>query len=158
MSELIELPFGFQGKVFRSPMPFGRYDTRQDIINQFKDKSIDVIVVLTDDEECLDRAGCDLRARYHQDGFQVVYLPIRDYALPEHHEMEEAIQETFQHARAGRNIAIHCYAGNGRTGTFAACAARRAFGMSGRQAIDWVRQYIPGAIETQEQEWWVLNY
>jgi len=158
MSDLIELPFGFYGKVFRSLMPFGRYDTRQDMINQFKKMHIDVIVMLTDDEECLNRAGCDLRARYHQEGFQVVYLPIRDYDLPEHHEMEEAIRETFQHAQAGHNIAIHCYAGNGRTGTFAACAAKRAFGMSGRQAINWVRKYIPEAIETHEQELWVLNY
>ena len=155
---LIELPFGFSGRIFRSPMPFGRYDVRKDVIRQFKQKDIHVIVVLTDDEECLARAGRDLRSFYDEQGYKVVYLPIRDYDLPTPQDMEAAIQETFDYARAGRNIAIHCYAGNGRTGTFAACAAKRALGMSGKQAIEWVREYIPGAIETHEQEWWVLNY
>src|SRR5499425_105749 len=73
---LIELPFGFPGRVFRSPMPFGQYDLHGEVYDQFHEAQIAVIVLLASDEECLHKTGCNLRALYLKEGFQVLYLPI----------------------------------------------------------------------------------
>jgi protein-tyrosine phosphatase len=54
-------------------------------------------------------------------------------------------------ARAGKVIAIHCHAGIGRTGLFAACLAKAIFGLNGGAAVDWVRQAVPAAVESQAQ-------
>jgi ADP-ribosyl-[dinitrogen reductase] hydrolase len=56
--------------------------------------------------------------------------------------------------RSGRNVAIHCHAGLGRSGTMAADLLT-AFGMSSADAIAAVRKSRPGAIQTPEQERYV---
>jgi protein tyrosine phosphatase domain-containing protein 1 len=71
--------------------------------------------------------------------------------VPAPQALEAAIQATIEHANAGKNIVVHCYAGLGRTGMLLACLARRLHGMSADQAIDWVRSMLPGAIETLGQ-------
>ena len=58
---------------------------------------------------------------------------------------------------AGENIAIHCHAGIGRTGLFAAFLARQALGLSGEEAIEWVRNFIPGAREIGSQRRMILD-
>jgi hypothetical protein len=46
----------------------------------------------------------------------------------------------------------------GRTGIFLACLAKDALNLEGWDAIKWVRQSIPGAMENSYQEDFVLNY
>jgi ADP-ribosyl-[dinitrogen reductase] hydrolase len=58
--------------------------------------------------------------------------------------------------RSGRNIHIHCQEGLGRTGTVAA-RLLCDFGLEPDDAIRMVRQANPGAIETCEQEEYLLN-
>ena len=43
---LIELPFGFPGRIFRSPMPFGPYDLHGEAYDRFCEEQIAVIVLL----------------------------------------------------------------------------------------------------------------
>ncbi len=52
---------------------------------------------------------------------------------------------------AGRRVLVHCAAGLGRTGTFAACLLR-SHGMAPEAAIALVRQVRPGTIETAAQQ------
>src|SRR5205823_15133780 len=40
---LTELPFGFPGHVFRSPMPFGQYDLHGEVYDRFCEEQIAVI-------------------------------------------------------------------------------------------------------------------
>ena len=54
---LTELPFGFPGRIFRSPMPFGPYDLHGEVYDQFCEEQIAVIILLASDEECLHRTG-----------------------------------------------------------------------------------------------------
>src|SRR5215467_2608868 len=79
---LIELPFCFPGRIFRSPMPFGPYDLHGEVYDRFCEEQIGVIVLLASDEECLHKTGCNLRALYLKEGFQVLYLPIPDFGVP----------------------------------------------------------------------------
>lgn len=148
---LTELPFDLQGNIFRSPMPFGNYDPSGEAFQEFKQKNIKVIVLLAEDEECIRKAGRNLREFYKQEGFQVIHFPITDRGIPSKEDLEHFGQRTIECAKKGNNIVIHCSAGIGRTGLFAAYIATQALCMSGEEAIKWVRQYIDGAVETDEQ-------
>ena len=115
---MTELPFGLQGRIFRSPMPFGTYDQEGLLYRAYRDNDISVIVLLAEDEECKHKANRDLRALYTQDGLTVVHLPIVDFGVPNAGDLQAAVNATVREAQAGRAIAIHCSAGIGRTGRF----------------------------------------
>src|SRR5437867_8375368 len=148
---LTALPFGFPGRIFRSPMPFGPSDLHGEVYDRFCEEQIAVIVLLASDEECLHRTGCNLRALYLKEGFQVLYLPIPDFSVPTKDDLEQAVQRTIDYAQAGHNIVVHCSAGIGRTGLFMATLAKQVLGLSGSEALQWIRCYIPRAVETPEQ-------
>ena len=154
---LTELPFGFPGRIFRSPMPFGPYDLHGEVYDQFREEQIAVVVLLADDHECLQKAGRNLRALYLDAGMQVLYLPIPDFGVPAKDDLEQAVHHTIAYAQAGRHIVIHCSAGIGRTGLFAAYLAKRCLGLSGAEALQWVRCSIPHAVETPEQHHLLLD-
>jgi hypothetical protein len=73
---LTELPFGLPGRVFRSPMPFGPYDLHGEVYDRFREAQITVVVLLAAEDECLHKAGRNLREFYHAEGFHLLYLPI----------------------------------------------------------------------------------
>lgn len=152
MSELTELPFGLPGRVYRSPMPLSGFDREKDLLALYQQAGVQTVVMLVSDEEAQRKTGCDLRAEYRQLGLDVIYLPMPDFDVPEIDALRQGISRALAQARAGRTLAVHCHAGLGRTGLFLACMARQAQGFSGRQAIDWVRQYVVCALENEKQE------
>ena len=154
---LTELPFGLAGHIFRSPMPFGTYDPREEVFNKYIQNGVSVIVLLAEDEECLKKAGRNLRLLYEEEGFNVIHLPIRDFGVPSNGDLVRAVNAVIAYAQTGRNIAIHCSAGIGRTGLFASLLAKHILDLSGEEAIAWVQQYIPGAVETVEQRQLVVG-
>jgi len=154
---LTALPFGFSGRIFWSPMPFGQYDLHSEVYDRWCEEQIAVIVLLASDEECLHKTGCHLRALYHKAGFQVLYLPIPDFGIPTTDDLEQAVQKTIAYAQAGHHVVIHCSAGIGRTGLFTAYLAKRCLGLSGAEAIQWVRRFIARAVETPEQQRLILD-
>jgi protein-tyrosine phosphatase len=154
---LIELHFGFPGRLFRSPMPFGPYDLHGEVYDQFREEQIAVVVLLAGEEECLHKTGRNLRAWYLQEGLTVLYLPIPDFGVPSKDELAQAVMQTISYAQAGHNMVVHCSAGIGRTGLFMAAFAKQVLGLSGAEALTWVRYYIPHAAETPEQQQLVLD-
>jgi protein-tyrosine phosphatase len=154
---LTELPFGLPGRLFRSPMPFGPYDLHGEVYDQFRQERISVVVLLATEDECLQKTGRNLRELYRQEGFTVLYLPIPDFGVPAKEDLAQAVMETITYAQAGHHIAVHCLAGIGRTGLFIACLAKRVLGLSGSEALQWVRSSLPRAIETAEQQRLVLD-
>jgi hypothetical protein len=155
---VIELPFGLPGRIFRSPMPYGPYDPQGIVLGRFRQEQIAVIMLLASDEECIYKAGRHLRMLYQQEGWQVLYLPIPDFGVPAKADLERGVQSTIELARTGQHIAVHCSAGIGRTGLFTACLAKHVLGLSGEDAIAWIRRYIPGAVETSIQKQLVMGH
>jgi protein-tyrosine phosphatase len=139
-------------------MPFSQFD-RFDAWSAYQDHDIQLIVLLTEQQEYLVYANRDLPEFYRSQEMDVLHLPVPDFGIPaDANQWEDGIRAVMDAAEAGRNVAVHCLAGLGRTGTFMACLAKSALGMSGREAIDWVRNYIPGALENSHQEEFVMSF
>ena len=159
MEPITELPFGLPGKIYRSPMPDSpAFDPSHKVIRAYNDVGIEVVVMLTLTSEAETIRGSDLLQTYHDLGLQVIHAPTRDFSVPEEGVFEPALKAALAAANNGRTLAIHCHAGVGRTGTFAACLARMVFGFNGQEAIDWVRQFIPTAVENILQAQFVRDF
>jgi protein-tyrosine phosphatase len=139
-------------------MPFGDYDPSGTVFSEYSKFNIKSIVLLASDDECIRNTGINLRKLYINSGMSIIYLPIPDYGVPDKGELQYAVERAVNIVQKGSNLAIHCSAGIGRTGTFAACLAKHLHGGTGMQAIEWIRKFIPGAIENDEQEQLVIAY
>jgi len=150
--EMTLVPFKVPGKIFRSAMPYSRYDPQGMLIPAYTENKISMVVMLSSDEEAVRITGRDLTKIYESEGFEVVHLPIQDFGIPEISRIREVISIVASHSESGGNVAIHCHAGVGRTGMFLACLAKITKGYSPEDAINWVREFVPGAVEIPDQE------
>jgi protein-tyrosine phosphatase len=156
---LTEIGFALTGRVYRSPMPFRPDDELGKIFHQYQDVGIQVVVVLVEQKEFLHYTGMDLIQFYRDQGLEVIHFPIPDYGTPpSQQDFYQVVSAFLKNASSGKNVAVHCNAGIGRTGTFLACAACLRFGISGEQAVAWIRQFIPPACERQEQVEFVVAF
>ncbi len=155
---LTEIPYSYPGKIYRSPMPFSRFD-RTGVWNDYQQQDIKLIVLLTEPQEYLVYAGKDLPAFYRSQGIETIHIPVPDFGIPEDRQAwDQGLVQVRDAAQKGKNVAVHCLAGIGRTGIFLACLAKSAFDLEGWDAIHWVRQSLPGAMENSFQEDFVINY
>ena len=158
-ADLTLLPYGLAGSIYRSPLPFSpMFDPADRVLDAYSKAGIDVVVMLTQPKEVQRLIGMNLAKRYQELGFDVIRAPIADFSVPEVGALNKPIRETLRAARDGQTIVIHCHAGLGRTGMFAACLAKVVFGMDGMEARAWVRQHIRHAVETVEQLEYILSF
>ena len=80
-----------------------------------------------------------------------------DFGLPaDAPRAAEQISDAYARATRGEDVEVGCFGGLGRTGTVLACMATLA-GVATTEALNWVRaNYDRHAVETREQEDWVL--
>ena len=146
------IPFNLKGKVYRSPMPFSAFDMGHAALQEYLEAEVNTVVMLTEIGEDLRRAHRDLQQLYAENQLDTVQFPIEDFNTPDDLDnLADLIGKIEERVRKGENIAIHCFAGRGRTGMVIALLARQVLGLEGQVAIDWVRQFFP-AIETAAQE------
>lgn len=154
-----ELPYARPGRAFRSPTPGSHmFDPLDEVLQHYLDANIDTVFVLNPQEEFISHTGSNLLDRYQAAGLNVVHAPTADFSAPPHGKWDDALRQAQALVNSGKNIAVHCHAGIGRTGMFAACLAQDLLDLSPNNAIAWVRQFIPGAVETQYQVQFVRNY
>lgn len=152
MNNLTLIPFGLPGKIYRSPLPGGSFDYGLTTIEEMQAVKISKVVVLVEEFEWWQRAKCDLPALYHARGIELFHYPVEDFNIPD--DLESyfvAVQRVIEWAKSGENIAIHCFAGIGRTGTFLTAMTVDIFGWNPLEAVLWIRQFVPGAVENETQ-------
>lgn len=154
---LTELPFGLAGHIYRSAMPFSAFDPERLAFMEMKQNGVALIAILAEEFEYQQETAEDLKALYTEEGIEVLHLPIVDFGVPNRPDLEEALDRVLDYALNGKNVAAHCMAGVGRTGLFMAMLARRVFGYGGKEAITWVRRYVPEAVSTADQVRFVLT-
>ncbi len=154
---ITELPYGLSGRVFRSPMPFSEYDPEHLAFSEIKAQHVHTIVLLTESFEYLQQTGEDLKTFYEEEGFEVLHLPIVDFGVPNREDLDKLLEQILERILNRKSVAMHCLAGLGRTGLVAACLAQRVFGFNGSEALLWVRQHIPGAVQSEAQIRFLLD-
>ena len=157
--KLTKLPYGLAGTIYRSSLPGSPlFDPGNQLLDAYLEADVDTVVMLTPDDEARELTGMVLRDRYKTLGFDVIYAPVPDFSIPAPGEFRKLIQDSLEAAESGKTIVIHCHAGVGRTGVFLSCLAKAVFEMPGEEAVAWVRQFIPHAVENNLQYEFVKNF
>ena len=79
-----------------------------------------------------------------------LHLPVPDFHPPSPEQLALALQFIDEQQAAGRAVAVHCLAGQGRTGSVLAAWLIRS-GLAPTAAIAHVRGVCPGAVEAAAQ-------
>ena len=130
-------------------------------LNNFSSQNSSTIVTLVEDKEIANL--CDKKffvRKIYLHNLKWIHIPIVDLKAPNHKFMDK-----WQTTKVllkndlieGKNIVLHCMGGKGRSGTIAAILLIE-FGEKHKEAIEIVREKRKGAIETKEQEDFILSY
>jgi protein-tyrosine phosphatase len=147
----------------------GKYDPHAQTGSWDRDLALDLdairkwgaaaVVTLVEDRELrllrVPHLGEEVRRR----GMAWYHLPIVDVSPPDEdfeHSWESAGEELRALLKRGADVVVHCRGGLGRAGTITARLLVE-LGMDPKTAIATVRSARPGAVETREQERFVLN-
>jgi ADP-ribosyl-[dinitrogen reductase] hydrolase len=117
------------------------------------------VVTLIEDHEFRLLGVKDMERHVHDCGMKWLHLPITDVSVPDQ-RFEDAWKtagaEIHRLLNAGERILIHCRGGLGRTGLVAGRILVER-GVQPKEAIRQIRAVRPHAIETREQEAYVMN-
>lgn len=83
-------------------------------------------------------------------GLDALHLPVDDFHAPTTQQLLQALEYIDASLAENMPVAVHCLAGQGRTGTILAAWLLRS-GLSADDAIAEIRALAPGAIESVPQ-------
>jgi len=107
-----------------------------------RQQGIQVVLSLTEDR---------LRRDWVNDaGLMAVHEPVEDMEAPTQDQLDRCVSAITRAHEKQIPVAVHCSAGQGRTGVILACYLVTK-GMSAANAIAKVRRLRPGSIETDDQ-------
>ena len=90
-------------------------------------------------------------------GFRYLHLPVEDFTAPSLEQINAGIAFIDRMRAAGNPVAVHCYAGLGRTGAMLACYLVKD-GLAAASAIERVRRSRPDSVQTDGQIRQVFRY
>jgi ADP-ribosyl-[dinitrogen reductase] hydrolase len=161
-------PQGVSGKIILTRFPgrdSERISFKEDIffneLNFFNQLNCSTIVSLIEDKEIENLYEKKKFVRnIYTNNLKWMHMPISDLKAPDY-KFVDKWQTTKSLLKNdlidGKNIVVHCMGGRGRSGTLAAMLLVE-FGEQNKDAIDIVREKRKGAIETKEQEDFILSY
>ncbi|MBA3451052.1 MAG: dual specificity protein phosphatase family protein [Chloroflexia bacterium] len=97
------------------------------------------------------------RGALERHGLLGLHLPVDDFHAPTTMQMLDALTFLDEARATSTPVAVHCLAGQGRTGTVLAAYLIRG-GRSAEQAIADLRAICPGAIEASRQTAALVNW
>ena len=126
--------------------------------SQLKKHKLDVIVPLIEDFEFKELKITEYFDLANDFKFEPIWFPIRDGGTPKSiRKTRSLVAELVTHLRYGRNVVLHCKAGQGRTGAIAACVLSD-LGYLPADAIAVVRGTRKGTVENFNQENFVTRF
>ncbi|MDJ0973726.1 MAG: dual specificity protein phosphatase family protein [Planctomycetota bacterium] len=84
-------------------------------------------------------------------GLAYLHVPLIDFGTPSLENLQRCVTWIAEQTAAERPVVVHCFAGQGRTGTVLA-AFLVSVGLTPEEAIAEVRRLRPHSIETRGQE------
>jgi atypical dual specificity phosphatase len=111
-------------------------------LDTLRDHGVGALLTLT--ETALPRGALE------RHGIEGMHLPVDDFHAPTTAQMLDALAFLDRARAAGTPAAVHCLAGQGRTGTVLAAYLIRS-GLDADQAVAEVRAVCPGAVEATPQ-------
>ena len=161
-------PQGVSGKIILTCFP-GRYGEKISFkesiffkeLKNFNQLNCSFIVSLVENNELKKLYNKKEFVRHiYTNNLKWIHMSISDLKAPDHHFIEKwhTTKVLLKNDLIdGSNIVVHCMGGKGRSGTVAAILLIE-FGEQNKNAIDIVRDKRKGAIETKEQEDFILSY
>lgn len=125
----------------------GLLGSREEDLEFLRGEGIEVIINLEEKEY----------AREYE-GFIVKQIPVNDFNAPRPEDFEEFIQFVNGQLSSNRRIAVHCYAGMGRTNIMIACFLMHHMKIDPATALEVVRMKRPYHVVTWRQEEALRDY
>lgn len=149
-----------QGRLGLTHMPGSKADRDQDLLG-LKTKGVDTLVCLQKPHEFQqihppERIE-ERRAAVERQGMTFVHQAIGDFSTPTVEQALDLVTLINRDLAAGAQVVTHCFAGLGRAGTIAACVLV-TYGHEAEVAVELVRRYRRGAIQTAEQVQFVVDF
>ena len=148
-TELYEVAEIGNGRIFIMPKP--SYLSIDIDMRYYSSMGVDKIISLLEYDEADNEGLTNEADECGNVGIDFEQYPIRDGDIPKMKSFIEFVKKIYSEIYNGKNIAVHCYAGIGRSGIFT-CSLLKMNGLKTDEAVDLVtekREYpVP---ETGEQ-------
>jgi len=125
----------------------GSFFPLEEDLDFLKQRGIDVVVNLEEEEYFRDYSG-----------FIVRHIPIMDFGPPRLEDFAAFVEFVYSQIKNDRSIAVHCYAGMGRTNLMIASFLIHDLKIDPREALELVKVKRPFYLVTQRQEEALWDY
>lgn len=128
--EIYAIPVLARGRFYIMPYP-----KTPEIFSALSVKGVDVVISFLEPQEAAQLSLGLEKTLWEQTGGEFHNFPIEDFALPRPDVFAQCVSLILSELVMGRNVAIHCHAGIGRSG-MVACGVLVALGQTSLAALD----------------------